>query len=99
MISFEVLSAVNREAVIHNLSEKHPEYDRDYLSEIAEQLLSLDDGCEYAMSVVSGCLLIRVFDEEYCFLFPEPVCEEYDLRSAFDALRLYAIREEIPLVP
>ena len=98
MISFQVLSGDSGKAVIHNLSQKHPECDAGYISEITEQLLSLDDGCEYALSFASGCLLIRVFDEEYLFLFPEPVCDEYDLPSALDALRLYAIREEIPLV-
>jgi RimJ/RimL family protein N-acetyltransferase len=39
-----------------------------------------------------------VYDEEYFFLYPEPVADECDVASAIDALRLYAIREEIALV-
>ena len=97
MISFDILTSDNFRAVAGRISEKCPTGDADYILDVAEQLATNDDGCEYAVSLSSGCLLIRVFDERYFFLYPEPVCEDYNICEALNKMRLYAVREEIGL--
>ncbi len=98
MISFDVLGADNARKIVRKLQGKSPDMDADYVLDIAEQLSASADGCEYALSVVSGCLLIRVFEDEYFFLYPEPIGEASDILEAVGELRLYSIREEIGLV-
>ena len=98
MISFDVIANGNSDLLVQKLERKCVDADFDYVSDILAELSSCGDGCEYAVSAFSGCLLVRVYDGEYFFLYPEPVAVEYNIFSAIDELRLYAVREEIPLV-
>ena len=95
MISFDVLTGDNADEIAEKLCKKHPDLDADYVLDIADQLSSSDDSCEYALSAAAGCLLIRVFEDEYFFLYPEPVAESFDVLRAIDEIRMYSIREEI----
>lgn len=97
-ISFDIVRGDNADVVLQRVTAKCPDCDFEYIGEILGELSELDDGCEYAVSVCDGCLLIRVYDEEYYFLYPEPVCEVYDVFGAIESVRLYTVREEIPLV-
>jgi RimJ/RimL family protein N-acetyltransferase len=74
-----------------------PDSDVEYMCGIIDSLLE-DDECEYALSHSHGCLLVRVFDDRYSFIYPIAVCEEADERIAAELIRKYAVREEIPLV-
>lgn len=97
MISFKILARKALNEVILSIADNCPGADLDYVQDISEELLSANDGCEYALSTDSGCLLIRVFDDGYFFLCPEPIAEEFDVLKAIDALRLYSVKEEIGL--
>ena len=97
MISFDILSSDNYGEIARTIEEKCPNADLGYVLDIARQLAGSDDGCEYALSIASGCLLIRVFDDRYFFLYPEPVSEDFNISEALNEIRLYAVREEIGL--
>ena len=98
MISFSLLSSETCAEILQNVISKCENCDSEYVSNILDELSSEEDGCEYAITATEGCLLIRVYDGEYFFLYPEPISDSYDIFAAIDAMRLYAIREEIPLV-
>jgi RimJ/RimL family protein N-acetyltransferase len=97
MISFTIINEENKEELLDKLLLKMPEADGDYASEIIDSLLE-DDGCEYAVSSSDGCLLVRIFDEKYLFLYPVALSEEADESLAAFAIREYAVKEEIPLI-
>ena len=91
MLSFKLLNEQNAEKIINSFSG----CDRDYLCEIVESFL--DDDAEIALSFADGCLLVRIFDGEYSFVYPIEVCDECDALAACDKIRLYAINQEIAL--
>lgn len=97
MISFIIIKEENKDEMLDRLMLKMPEADLEYMCEIVDSLLS-DDECEYALSCSDGCLLVRIFDEKYLFLYPVAVCEGADESLAAYSLREYAVKEEIPLV-
>ena len=61
MISFDVIANGNSDLLVKKLERKCVDADFDYVSDILEELSSCGDGCEYAVSVFSGCLLFGLF--------------------------------------
>jgi RimJ/RimL family protein N-acetyltransferase len=103
MISFKILP--EREDVKGYLDDvKDCFSSADALEEIRDLLegyydLEGDDGhAEVAVSVSSGCFLIRVCQYEYAFLCPIPISEGASISAAADEIRKYAIKEELYLV-
>ena len=96
MISFTILDENSREKTLNGILSSMPDADEEYLAEIIDSLLE-DDG-EIAVSSSHGCLLIRIFDGEYSFVYPVELTDEADTVEACDEIRLYAMKEEIPLV-
>lgn len=96
MISFTILDENSREGIVKSIVASMPDADFDYLSDIIDSLLE-DDG-EIAVSKSHGCLLIRIFDGEYSFVYPVELTDDADPDEACDEIRLYAMKEEIPLV-
>lgn len=97
MLSFKIVNEENREELLDALTIGMPDADGEYMSEIIDSLLE-DGECEYALSSSHGCLLVRIFDEKYIFLYPVSVCEDADESLAAYAIREYAVKEEIPLI-
>lgn len=95
MISFTILDENSRGEIVKSIMDSMPDADFDYLSDIIDSLLG-DEG-EIAVSFSHGCLLIRIFDGEYSFVYPVELTEESALGEACDEIRLYAMKEEIPL--
>ena len=96
MLKFTILTEHTADDIRAALLSAMPEADGEYIDEILESFL--DDECECAVTASSGCLLVRIFDGEYSFIYPVAVCEEADERAASDEIRAYAVKEEIPLV-
>lgn len=97
MLTFDILTKENADEIIDRLLVKMPEADVDYVGEIIQSLL-LDEECEYAVSSYRGCLLIRIFDQKYMFLYPVAVMDDADEGIAAEHIRKYAVKEEIPLI-
>ncbi len=97
MISFKILTEESAEKLLCEIAAAGHEADLDFASENIEMMLD-DDDTEYAVSYISGCLLVRVFDREYSFVYPLPLGNNADPTAAVDEIRAYAIKEEIPLV-
>ena len=97
MLTFKLLNEENAEKIISEIESEIEMCDVEYLREILDSLLS-DDECEYALSYAHSCLLIRVFDGVYSFLYPVALNDEGDEGGCIELLRLYAIKEEIPLI-
>ena len=97
MLSFKPINDENREEILADLINIVPDSDADYIAEIFDSLLD-DDTSEYAVTASFGCLLVRVFDDGYSFIYPIDVCETADPISAVSAIREYSVKEEIPLV-
>lgn len=97
MLSFNIINEHNKDEILDSLLVKMPEADGEYMAEIVESLLE-DGECEYAISSSNGCLLVRIFDEKYLFIYPVAVEEGADESIAAEHLRKYAVREEIPLI-
>ena len=96
MISFTILDENSRGKIVKSIMASMPDADFDYLSDIIDSLLG-DEG-EIAVSFSHGCLLIRIFDGEYSFVYPIELTEKSAPGEACDEIRLYAMKEEIPLV-
>ena len=96
MISFKILTEESAESLFNEISAAIPDVDSEFLLENIEMML--DDESEYALSHVSGCLLVRIFDGEYSFAYPIAMVDTAEPMLAVDQIRLYAIKEEIPLV-
>ena len=96
MLSFTPLTEENREEIRKNLLLSIPEADGEYLEEILDSF-DLDGECEFAISSFSGCLLIRVFDMGYSFIYPVEISDGADALSAIEEIRAYSVREDIPL--
>jgi RimJ/RimL family protein N-acetyltransferase len=96
MLSFSLLDENGIEKTIDRIMSAIPDCDRSYLHEIIGSLL--DGDSEIAVSSSCGCLLIRIFDGEYSFVYPIDLTDDADPDNACDDIRLYAMKEEIPLV-
>ena len=99
MISFKILTDESRDEILDSVFESIPDADRVFASDNLSLLLeNEDEDIEYAVTSAHGCLLIRVYDEEYCFIYPLPLCEGADKLAAAMEIRAYTVKEEIPLV-
>lgn len=98
MISFKILSVDSENEIISNVLAAIPDADVEEIEEILCSFYDCSDGSlEVAVSAAHGCMLIRIFDGEYLFPYPVSLTDTADARSAADEIRLYAIKEEIPL--
>ena len=97
MISFIIIKEENKDEVLDRLLVKMPEADFEYATEIIDSL-PLDEECEYAISASNGCLLIRIFDKKYLFVYPVALSDDADESLAAYSIREYAVKEEIPLI-
>ena len=95
MISFLPLEAGREREVLDFLCSALADADAAEIEEILSSFA--DDDCEVALSASHGCLLIRIFDGEYLFVYPIALTDSADATAAADEIRLYAIKEEIAL--
>ena len=99
MISFKVLDCDNQDAICEFFSK---DLDGDAASALCELVCGAfteGEDIEYAVTVYESCLIVRIFDMgRYLFVYPCELSENSDVRAAIDAVREYAVREEIPLV-
>ena len=99
MISFKPLNDENIESVLGKLADGLSEDAFEYLCEIANGLDTSGGDVECAITVESGCALVRIFDMgRYYFVFPCELDEKADVYAALRAVGEYAMREELPLV-
>ena len=98
MISFKILTEEALESLLQEINEAIPDADMTYASDNLHLLLEDEEDTEYAVSHSHGCLLIRVYDDEYSFIYPLPLCDGADKLLAAMEIRAYAVKEEIPLV-
>ena len=99
MISFKVLNGENKSEVINSFSKVLSDEALQTLTEIALGFNTGIEDSEFALSVYSGCALVRVFDMgRYCFLFPYEIEADSDVSASISAIAEYAMREEIPLI-
>ena len=101
MISFMELCRESRPEIEAALLRETGTPDTEYIAEIVDSFLELT-GEEFDTGVgicaFCGCILVRICDMgRYGFVYPIPVCEDADVRSAIDAVRAYAVKEELPL--
>ena len=97
-ISFNPLTKENAAEIFARLGENLGAA-ADEVNEILEEIIeNLSDGCEYAVSSHSGCILLRIFDGEYVFPYPIAMTDEANPMLAADEIRRYTVKEEIPLV-
>ena len=99
MISFIELTADNLRLVADRLSDGREEL-ADEIFDIASSFSdTLDEGVGVGFCRFEELLLVRIFDgEEYVFVYPIALTDGADERCALEEIRLYAVREEIPLV-
>ena len=102
MISFTELCASNFDKIASSLASEISGADIDEINEILtsfEELSSEEVDTSVAISHSNGCLLVRIFDfGRYCFVYPIALVDDADEVEAVNQIRLYAIKEEIPLV-
>ena len=103
MISFKILP--EREAVRAYLDGARDYFtSEDALFEIEELLLGYldmdDEEGEVAVTVSSGCFLIRIYQEDtgYSFMCPIPISDGASVADAAEEIRKYAIKEELPIL-
>ena len=68
MISFTILNEENIGGIEVNFTSDYPDADGEYLRDILYSLA--EDDCEVAVSQSHGCLLVRLYDEGYSFIYP-----------------------------
>ena len=103
MISFKILTKESMEELLEEIRESAPDADltfaEDNMRLFLEHSLEVSDGeIEYAISYSNGCLLFRIYEEEYSFMYPLPLFEGADTVAAALEIRAYAVKEEIPLI-
>lgn len=102
MISFTELSLRGGEAMTKKIAREIPNADVEEISDIIASFCALsEEMCDtsVAISHYGECLLVRIFDMgRYSFVYPIAVTDNADSSAAVNEIRLYAIKEEIPLV-
>ncbi len=98
MISFKILTPENKDGILAEIFENIPDANKCYTSDIVNIHAEDDRGYEYAISHSNGCLLIRMYDDEYSFAYPIVISKTCDRIKAALEIRAYAVKEEIPLV-
>ncbi len=98
-VSFEILTNENLPLLKRKVYKELPLALAEDIEEIFLELSeNSEDGCEYALSWYSGCLLVRIYDGEYLFSYPISLEDGADEVEALNEIRRYAVKEEIPLV-
>lgn len=98
-VSFKVATEENLPQLYQMTMDAFPAASEEDVGEIFRQLSENSyDGCEYALSWHSGCLLIRIYDGEYLFPYPIALEDSANEARAIEEIRKYAVKEEIPLV-
>lgn len=99
MISFKLYSSECSRELMREVELSSVCPDREIITEAFGMLEDMDDsGIECAVACFAGCLLIRIFTDEYSFVYPIALSDNSDELSAVNEIRLYSIKEEIPLV-
>lgn len=99
MISFKILTEQVKDDLLKQIKRVTPDADITFASDNMTLLLEgEDEDIEYAVTHVHGCLLVRIFDGEYLFMYPLRLSESSDPLAAAMEIRAYAVKEEIPLV-
>ena len=102
MISFKELSDDCAESLSAELRLDINPSDDEYFDDAVASFLEMtedDPDTGIGISSYAGCLLVRIFDYgRYLFLYPIAMREDASIEEAIDAIRRYAIREELPLV-
>lgn len=99
MISFKLLTEQVKDDLLKQINRTTPDADLTFASDNMELLMEgEDDEIEYAVTHASGCLLVRIFDGEYMFMYPLKLSDSSDPIAAAMEIRAYAVKEEIPLV-
>lgn len=98
MISFKILKENFLEECFSYAIEQLPAAEADEVREIFDSLLGMSEECEVGVTAFGGCLLIRMYDEGYFFVYPIEMTDGADADGALDELRRYSIKEEIPFV-
>ena len=99
MISFKLLTFDTLDTLAEELSLAAGCPDGD-IREILESFAPLaEDDIEVGVCVYDGCALVRICDMgRYSFVYPIMTVSGADSIAAVDAIRAYAVKEEIPLV-
>lgn len=102
MISFTELSPLNKEKLAEKCAREIAGADIEEITDIIFSFCELcEDECDtcVAISHYGDCLLARIFDMgRYSFVYPIALTDTADAASAVNEIRLYAMKEEIPLV-
>ena len=99
MISFKILTEQVKDDLLKQIKRVAPEADLTFASDNMTLLLEGDDDeIEYAVAYAHGCLLVRIYDGEYLFMYPQKLTDSADTIAAAMEIRAYAMKEEIPLV-
>lgn len=100
MISFKEYAQNALCDAVGNIAAACEGADIEYLGQVIDSFSSLveDGDVEVAFTSYAGCLLVRIFDMgRYLFVYPIPLSESADEDCAIDAVRLYAVKEELSL--
>ncbi len=98
MISFKILTEQTKEELLDEIAAATPGADCHLAEANLDNFLAEGDGeVEYAVTHSHGCLLFRLFDGEYSFLYPLPLRFDADPTLAAADICAYAVKEEIPL--
>lgn len=98
MISFKILTEERRKELLDDIEIAVPGADFHLVEKNFDYFIANGDDVEYAVSQSHGCLLFRVFDGEYGFMYPLPLRPDADPTAAAAEICAYAVKEEIPLV-
>lgn len=99
MISFKILTEQVKDDLLKQIKRLSPDADITFASDNMTLLLEGDDEeIEYAVTYAHGCLLVRIFDGEYLFMYPQKLSDGAAPLAAAMEIRAYAVKEEIPLV-
>ena len=97
MLSFKILNEESFEDFVTEIGGMLS--DTEYVREILSSFLELrDEGPEIAITEACGCLLARIYDEQYLFVYPIEVSEDADVSGALIKISEYTRREMIPLI-
>ena len=78
MISFKLFEQSSFEECFSYVAEKLSAAGRDELREIFGSLSDMADECEIGVTSYGGCLLIRMYDEGYFFVYPIAMTDSAD---------------------
>lgn len=99
MISFKILTEESKASLLDEMEKAIPGGDFNLADMNLDVMINnRDEDLEYAVSFAHGCLLVRVFDGEYSFMYPLALHFNADSKLAAEELRAYAVKEEVPLV-